>query len=145
MVLFSQETWVLAPLLVPRLRTIGWEMLDAPVVDLDSEGHVVVAPPAVPLDAAALAGVPANRFDGSRPTPGRYRVAAWVVATGIEALPETVAGRVALVSASVQDLNAESAPSSFDTVAAMLQGAAWAVSPSFTPNDLVATLAHALP
>jgi hypothetical protein len=143
--LLCPESWQVAAGLVPRLRAAGWEVLDSPEADLDSEGNVVISPLAVVLDAAALTRLPAHRADGTRPAPGRYPVAAWVAVAGDDPMPETTAGRVALAAAGIQDLDAESALSVFDTTAAMLRGAAWAVSPTIRPNDVVATLTSVVP
>ncbi len=135
----------LRPVWCPGLRAAGWEVLDAPEVDLDPEGNVVIADSAVALDAAALARLPAHRSDETPPGPGRYPVAAWVAVAGEDPVPETMAGRVALVAAGMPDLDAESAPSAFETTSVMLSRAAWAVSPTLNANDLAATLARALP
>jgi hypothetical protein len=143
--LFSAESWRAVAGLVPRLRAAGWEVLDAPEVDLDPEGSVVVEPLAVALDAAALASLPAHRADGTRPSPGRYPVKAWVAVAGDDAMPETIAGRVTLAAAAIPDFEAESAPSAFQTIAAMLRNGAWAVSPTISSKDLAATLARAVP
>jgi hypothetical protein len=143
--LFTPESWLAFARLAPRLRAAGWEVLHAPEVQLDPEGRVVFGPLAVALDTAALARLPADRADGTRPAPGRYRVAAWVAVAGAEPVPETTAGRVALAAAGVVDLDAESSPRAFETTAAMLRGATWAVSPTNGANDLVATLARAVP
>jgi hypothetical protein len=143
--LLCPESWLVAARLVPRLRSAGWEVLDAPEVDLDPQGNVVIAPLAVSLDALAVARLPAHRADGSPPAPGRYPVAAWVALAGGDPMPETMAGRVALAAAGIPDLDAESARSVFETTAAMLRVAAWVVSPTLSPNDLAATLAAALP
>jgi hypothetical protein len=145
MALFSSESWWVAARLVPQLRAEGWEVLEAPAVDLDSEGHVLVAPLAVALDATALAGLPANRYEGTRPAPGRYPVAAWIAIPGVDPLPESSAGRVAHVAAGVREVDTRSARSIFETVAAMLQAAVWAVSPTMAANDLVAALRDAVP
>ena len=143
--LFCSESWRVAARLVPRLRAAGWEVLDAPEVDLDPEGNLVIADSAVALDAAALARLPAHRSDETPPGPGRYPVAAWVAVAGEDPVPETMAGRVALVAAGMPDLDAESARSAFETTSVMLSRAAWAVSPTLSANDLAATLARALP
>lgn len=145
MALFSPESWYAESHLVPRLRRMGWERLDAVQVELDPEGRVVIEPFALAVDATALAGLPAHRADGIQPAPGRYPVAAWVAVAGSDPMPETEAGRVALVMAGVAGLDAESAPSVVATTAAMLKGAVWAVSPSLDSNDLAATLARAVP
>jgi hypothetical protein len=143
--LFSPESWQAVARLVPRLRRAGWEVLDAPEVELDRAGGVVIAPPSVAPDATALAGLSAHRADGIRPAPGRYPVAAWVALAGTaDPMPESMAGRVALVTANVLSLDAESAPLVVESTAAMLGGAAWAVSPSLDSNDLAATLADAV-
>lgn len=143
--LLCPESWWAMAGLVPKLRSAGWDVLDAWEADLDPEGNVVIAPLAVALDAAALARMPADPADGTRPAPGRYPVAAWVAVSGDDPVPQTMAGRVALAAAAMPDLEAESAPWVFDTTAAMLRGAVWAVSPTLSPKDLAAALAHALP
>lgn len=143
--LFSPEIWPVLTRLVPRLRSAGWEWLDALEVELDPEGRAVIAPLAVALDASALANLPAHRADGIRPEPGRYPVAAWVAVSGSEPAPETMAGRVSMVTAFALGLDAESAPSVVGTAVAMLKGASWAVSPSIDPNDLASTLARVVP
>ena len=145
MALLSQESWWVAARLVPQLRAEGWDVLDAPAVDLDAEGHVLIAPLAVALDATALAGLPANRYEGTRPAPGPYRVAAWIAIPGVDPLPESRAGRVAHVAAGVLNVDTQSARSVFETVAAMLEAAVWAVSPTMAAYDLVAALRHAVP
>lgn len=143
--LFSPEPWPIVVRLLPRLRSAGWERLDALEVELDWEGRVVIAPSAVALDASALAALPAHRADGIRPEPGQYPVAAWVAVSGYEPIPESMASRVSTVTALVRDLDAESASSVVGTAAAMLKSATWAVSPSADPKDLAATLARAVP
>jgi hypothetical protein len=143
--LFTPESWLMAARLVPRLRVAGWQVLDAPSVELDAGGRVVIAPLAVPLDTAALAHAPAHVGDGIRPSPGRYPVAAWVAVAGSVPIPQTMAGRVALVTAGVPSLDAESASKVVDTATTMLKRAAWAISPSINPNDLVATLTRVVP
>jgi hypothetical protein len=143
MVLFSPEAWMVAHRLLPRLRAAGWEVLDAPEVALNAEGRVVVPPPAVALDVDALAALPAHRSDGTRPAPGVYPVAAWVAVAGSDPMPETLAGRIALVTAVVPSLDAESAPSVIERVDTMLEGASWVVSPTVDPKDLTETLALA--
>jgi Coenzyme PQQ synthesis protein D (PqqD) len=145
MALFAPESRAMADRLVPRLRRAGWEVLDAPFVELDTEGGAVIAPLAVAMDATALARVPARQGDGIRPTSGRYPVAAWIAVSGSEPIPQSMAGRVALVTAGVPSLDAESAPAVVEIAAAMLRRAAWAVSPSIGPNDLLATLARVVP
>jgi hypothetical protein len=147
MALFSPESWWVVARLAPQLRAEGWEVLDTPAVDLESDGHVLVAPLAVALDATALAGLPANRYEGARPAPGRYPVAAWIATAnfGVDPLPESRAGRVAHVAAGVRDVDTHSARSVFETVAAMLEAAVWAVSPTMAANDLVAALRQAVP
>lgn len=144
-VLFCPESRMEQARLLPRLHSTGWEVLDAPDVDLDLSGRVVVAPLAVSVDAAALAALAASRADGSRPAAGRYPVVAWVAVRGDEPMPETMAGRVALVTANAPGLDADSAPEAFEITAAMLRGARWVVSPSLTTNDLVAALTQAVP
>jgi hypothetical protein len=145
MTLFTPETWVMAARLVPRLRSAGWEVLDSPEVELDRDGHVVVESLAVALDASALASLPAHRADGIRPAPGRYPVRAWIALAGTaDPMPESLAGRVALVTSAIPSLDAESASSVVESTAVMLEGAAWAVSPSLDPNDLASTLAGAV-
>jgi hypothetical protein len=59
-------------------------------------------------------------------------------------MPESLAGRVALVTSAIPSLDAESASSVVESTAVMLEGAAWAVSPSLDPNDLASTLAGAV-
>jgi hypothetical protein len=147
MAVFSPESWWAAARLVPQLRAEGWQVLEAPAVDLDSEGRVLVAPLAVALDATALAGLPASPYEGTRPAPGRYPVAAWIAiaALSVDPLPESSAGRVAHVAAGVRNVDSQSARSAFETVAAMLEAAVWAVSPTMAANDLAATLRHAVP
>jgi hypothetical protein len=142
--LFTPESWLMAARLVPRLRVAGWQVLDAPSVELDTEGRVVLAPLAVAMDTTALAHVPAHRTDGIRPSPGRYPVAAWVAVAGSEPIPQTMAGRVALVTSGVPSLDAESASAVVETATAMLKRAVWAISPSLDPGTLVATLARVM-
>jgi hypothetical protein len=142
--LFDAECWAAAARLVPRLRAAGWEVLDVPEVDIEPEGHLVVPPLAVTLDKAALAKLPAGRFDGNRPAPGRYRVAVWVSVAEDIPLAEGMAARVARVAAGVPELDPASVSPALDTIAAFLEGATWAVSPTDLPNDLVATLASAV-
>jgi hypothetical protein len=143
--LLAPESWLMASRLVPRLRVAGWQVLDAPSVELDTEGRVVIAPLAVALDTNALAHVPAHHGDGIRPSPGRYPVAVWVAARGPDPIPQTMAGRVALVTSGVPSLDAASASAVVETATAMLKRAAWAISPSVNPSDLVATLARVVP
>jgi hypothetical protein len=140
-VLFGPECWPAATRLVPRLRAAGWEVLDAPEVDLDREGNVVLPPLAVALDSTALARTPTNSYDGTRPAPGRYKAAAWLTVSGEDPTPKSTAGRVARIAAGIPSLDPDSAPSAFDAISAMLQGATWAVSPSVKANELMATLA----
>jgi hypothetical protein len=143
--LLAPESWLMASRLVPRLRVAGWQVLDAPSVELDAEGRVVIAPLAVALDSNALAHVPAHPGDGVRPSPGRYPVAVWVAARGADPIPQTMAGRVALVTSGVASLDAGSASAVVETATTMLKRAAWAISPSINPSDLVATLARVVP
>jgi hypothetical protein len=143
-VLFSPKSWPVAARLVPRLQAAGWDVLDTLEADLDSDAQVVIAPLAVTLDADALAALPGKPADVSRPAPGRYPVLAWVDVADDEPMPETMAGRVTRVAAGAGSLDAASAPSVFETAAAMLRGATWAVSPTFEPNDITETLVRAV-
>jgi hypothetical protein len=56
-----------------------------------------------------------------------------------------MAGRVALVTSGVASLDAGSASAVVETATTMLKRAAWAISPSINPSDLVATLARVVP
>jgi hypothetical protein len=143
--LLAPESWLTAPRLVPRLRVAGWQVLDVPSVELDTEGRVVIEPLAVALDRNALARVPALEADGIRPSPGRYPVAVWVAVSGSDPIPQTMAGRVALVTAGVPSIDAASASAVVEIATAMLKRTTWAISPSMNPSDLVATLARVVP
>lgn len=143
--LFCPESRMVASRLVPRLRAAGWDALDPPAVDLDPEGCVVIPSFAMPLDSTALAGLPASPFDGTRPVPGRYPVAAWVAVAGTDPMPESMAGRVAHVAAGVSLSDIQRARPVFETTAAMLQRAAWVVSPTVEANDFAAALSRAVP
>ena len=130
----------------PLLRRAGWQVLDGPAAPIDpASGQLVVAEPAVAIDAAALAQLARDRSDGPPPAPGRYPVAAWVAVAGDDPQPETLAGRVAIVLAGAEDLDSRSAAVLLQAAATMLRPAAWVVSAGGDAGAIVRTLIEAVP
>jgi hypothetical protein len=137
--------WV-AEGLQPRLRASGWQLADSRTADLDQEtGQVVIPPPMVAVDGAALAVLPGETSDGLPPAPGRYTVRAWVSVAGDEPSAETAATRVVSLAAGSDSLGAGSGHAVLQTALTVFRGAVWAVSPTLEAAAIVRALNQAVP
>jgi hypothetical protein len=69
-----------------RLNVAGLQVVDAPTLGLEADGHIVVPEPAISVDAAALAEYDLDSGPLGRELPavlpGRYPITAWAFVTG---------------------------------------------------------------